>query len=299
MESDKWHSYGHHRTQTASSDYQMEKCSSREHVSTALKSSGVVLYPTALPRSTLHLMCARTENPFHEPLCTVLKLIWRTHAVWRSVTDSAESWRPLRTMTSTSTGLASSFYIIHHFMTLEYLGATGLVAQVTSHRCTTLEVTDNLNGCPNTFGNTVLSIETVGYMVTRSDASFTPTLRFLLSLWCCLTLYFFRWYQNDVPLLELCFSYFFFVLFLIVLLRKFCDFNSAFPSLGLDLSKMEAAGRTYNLYNTCFFKVCISSVFYGQNCHNSNSPVTRFVRTDTSFSVTSLEVKTVSKQWVL
>lgn len=35
---------------------------------------------------------------------------------------------------------------------------------------------------------------------------------------------FFRWYQNDVPLLELCFSYFF-CAFLIVLLRKLCVFN--------------------------------------------------------------------------
>ena len=32
-------------------------------------------------------------------LCTVLELIWRPHEVWRSVAiDSAESWRPLRTM---------------------------------------------------------------------------------------------------------------------------------------------------------------------------------------------------------
>jgi len=40
------------------------------------------------------------ENPFYEALYAfVLELIWRPHEVWQSVAiDSAESWRPLRTM---------------------------------------------------------------------------------------------------------------------------------------------------------------------------------------------------------
>lgn len=74
-----------------------------------------------------------------------------------------------------------------------------------------------------------------------------------------------RSFSCDIKMtcLSLCFAsltFFFFII--IVLLRKLFVFNSAFLSLGLDLSKMEAAGRTQNLYNTCFFfKVCISLSF--------------------------------------
>ena len=75
----------------------------REHVSTALESSGGVLYTIA--SDLLHCTCwysawMRPWKPIpRSSLHTVLALIWRSHEVWRPVAiDSAESRRHLRTV---------------------------------------------------------------------------------------------------------------------------------------------------------------------------------------------------------
>jgi len=74
---------------------------SPHQVSTALQSSGGVLYTAAPDALHCTCWCAWMQLPWKpipwSSLWTVLELIWRPREVWRSVAiDSAESWRPLR-----------------------------------------------------------------------------------------------------------------------------------------------------------------------------------------------------------
>ena len=76
MQSDKYHSPGNRQIQTRPIDCQMEKrdCHSRECVSTALESSGGVLYTTASDalhctwRCMAWMQLLGHGNPFHEAL---------------------------------------------------------------------------------------------------------------------------------------------------------------------------------------------------------------------------------------
>ena len=105
MQSDKYRSPGNHQTQTHPSDCQMEKRNSSLQRMRLYCSR--VQWQRALHhcirRFALHLLMYGLDaaaQPWKtipwSSLCTVLKLIWKPHEVWRSVTmDSEESWQPI------------------------------------------------------------------------------------------------------------------------------------------------------------------------------------------------------------
>ena len=103
-----YRSPGNRQTQTRPSDCQMEKRDlslqrTRLHCSRVQWRCAL---HHCIRRFALHLLmygldaAARPWKPIPwSSLRTVLELIWRPHEVWRSVViDSAESWRPLHTM---------------------------------------------------------------------------------------------------------------------------------------------------------------------------------------------------------
>ena len=108
MQSDKHRSRGNLQTQTCPSDCQMEKCDSSLH-KMRLHCSGVqwrcALHHCMQHFALLLLMYGLDEAatpwkliPWSSPH-TDLDLIWRPYEDWRCVAiDSAESYRPLRTM---------------------------------------------------------------------------------------------------------------------------------------------------------------------------------------------------------
>lgn len=77
----------------------------------------LVLYTTASDALHCTWWCMAAARPWKPiPWCTVLQLIRRPHEVWRFVAiDSAESWRPLRTM-HLSMRWPHLVFWVYHFM---------------------------------------------------------------------------------------------------------------------------------------------------------------------------------------